>query len=173
MSKLIDSISLVLDFNSSHGDKTLKCSSMIAKVATQQLEVVSKQLNSGLNLDLNKYALSISYGSGYFPKVPWVGITPKGKKVSNSISVCICFSKQGLGVVCGAMFPEVKADGKYVTLNRNVAGGEYINLFGGGVRTNYTNKFVNPKDFYKGMIEEKELLQHVESSLKLMDDYSV
>ena len=171
MSDLTNSIPLILDFCSKNGGKSLKCSSMLAKVATEQLLVISKQIKSSLNLDLTKYDVSISYGSGYFPKIPWVAITPKGKKVSNSISVCICFSRKGEGVVCGAMFPEIKKRGKYLTVSRRVISDDFIALIGGSAKTIYTNKFVNPKDFYKDKIDEKELLLQIENSLKLMDDY--
>lgn len=109
MSDLIKYLNNILDFcSSNHNKKSIKCSSLQAKIATQHLLVISKHLKTKLNLDESKYDSSVSFGSGYFPKVPWVAITIKGKKVSNSLSVCICFEKEGLGFVAGAMFYEEK-----------------------------------------------------------------
>lgn len=146
---------------------------MRAKIATQQLQVAIKQIQTAISLDLDKYATSVSYGTGYFPKIPWVGITPKFFKVSNSISVCICFSKAGEGLVCGAMFSEVKTKGPCITKTRSLETDKYILLAGGNNRTNYTNKFVNPKDFYKDEINESDLLNHIKESLILMDEYKI
>lgn len=171
MSDLINSINLVLNFCRDNNTKKLKCSSMPAKLATQQLQVILKRVQTLLNLDIKKYDINISYGSGYFPKVPWVGITPKGKKVSNSISTCICFSRTGEGIVCGAMFPEIKKKGQFVTVNRNLNGESYISLLGGAARTIYTNKFVNPVDFYINKINENDLMSQLSVSLKILDDY--
>jgi hypothetical protein len=139
-----------------------------AKIATQHLLVISRNLKSKLNLDESKYDSSVSYGSGYFPKVPWVAITIKGKKVSNSLSVCICFAKEGHGFVAGAMFSEEKKEGKYRTITRE---NEFICLMGGSTRTNYTNKFVNPKEFYINKCDELDVLDHLKCSLKLLNEY--
>ena len=171
MSDLINSINLVLNFCKENNTKKLKCSSMPAKLATQQLQVIMKKTQTLLELNNKKYDINISYGSGYFPKVPWVGITPKAKKVSNSISVCICFSRVGEGIVCGSMFHEIKKTGMYRTVKRDLLSDPYISLLGGAARTVYTNKFINPKDFYINKIKEDELLAHLNESIKILDDY--
>ena len=169
MSDLIKYLNNVLDFcNSNHTKKSIKCSSLQAKIATQHLLVISKNLKTKLKLDESKYDSSVSFGSGYFPKVPWVAITIKGKKVSNSLSVCICFAKEGHGFVAGAMFSEEKKEGKYKTMTRE---NQFIDLLGGSSRTNYTNKFVNPKDFYINKFNEQDILDHLKSSLKLLNEY--
>jgi hypothetical protein len=169
MSDLIKYLNNILDFCSTHHNKkSVKCSSLQAKITTQHLLVISKQLKSKLNLDESKYDSSVSFGSGYFPKVPWVAITIKGTKVSNSLSVCICFAKEGVGFVAGAMFSEVKKEGKYKTMTRE---NQFIELIGGSTRSNYTNKFVNPKDFYTNKFNEQEVLDHLKSSLKLLNEY--
>jgi hypothetical protein len=169
MSDLIKYLDNVLEFcSSNYKKKSIKCSSLQAKIATQHLLVISKYIKSKLNLNELNYDFSVSYGSGYFPKVPWVAITVKGKKVSNSISVCICFAKEGHGFVVGAMFSEEKFDGKYKTVKRE---NEFISLEGGSSRTNYTNKFVNPKDFHKSKFSEQEVLEQLKFSLKLLNEY--
>lgn len=169
MSKLSASINLVLEACLNNGAKQIKCGSLSAQSATQQLLVVLKQLTSSLNLDKNKYDFSISYGSGYFPKIPWVAITPKGKKASNSISVCICFAKFGEGIVCGAMLPKLNNNTGLKTKNR--VGKNYIKLIA-TVGRSYNNKFLNPKDFYKDHISEKDLLEHIKESLKIINDHA-
>ena len=169
MSDLIKYLDNVLDFcSSNYKKKSIKCSSLQAKIATQHLLVISKYIQSKLKLDESKYDFSVSYGSGYFPKVPWVAITVKDKKVSNSISVCICFAKEGHGFVVGAMFSEEKTEGKYKTVKRE---NEFISLEGGSSRTNYTNKFINPKDFYKDKYNEQDVFDQLKLSLKLLNEY--
>ncbi len=169
MSDLIKYLNTILDFcSSNHNKKSIKCSSLQAKIATQHLLVISKHLKAKLNLDESKYDSSVSFGSGYFPKVPWVAITIKGKKVSNSLSVCICFAKEGIGFVAGAMFSEEKLEGKYKTITRE---NKFIDLMGGSSRTNYTNKFVNPKDFYRNEFDEQDVLDHLKSSLMLLNEF--
>lgn len=169
MSNLTKYLDNVLDFcSANHNKKSIKCSSLQAKIATQHLLVISKYLKTKLDLDESKYDSTVSFGSGYFPKVPWIAVTIKGKKVSNSLSVCICFAKDGLGFVAGAMFSEEKKEGKYKTVTRE---NDFIDLMGGSSRTNYTNKFVNPKDFYKDKFEEDMLLDHLKASINLLNDY--
>ena len=171
MSDLINSINLVLNFCKENNTKKLKCSSMPAKLATQQLQVIMKKVQTLIKLDNERYDINVSYGSGYFPKVPWVGITPRGKKVSNSISVCICFSRVGEGIVCGAMFNEMKKSGSFATVKRDLLEKPYITLLGGAARTVYTHKFINPKDFYANEIKEIELIAHLNDSIKILEDY--
>ena len=47
----------------------------------------------------------------------------------------------------------------------------YIALNGSNPRSTYTQKFVNPRDFYSEAISEDELLSHINKSITLMDVY--
>lgn len=81
----------------------LKTGSTESVIINKRLETIAKHLHS--DLDNVTFDYSFSKGSGTVPKAPWVAINLKGKKVSNSISFVICFSRTGDGLVLGLMSP--------------------------------------------------------------------
>jgi len=148
---------------------TLKASSIEAIKIKRFMRQLADDLVEQLQLDLNKYTVHISSGFGYFPKVPWIGITYKKQRVSQNISICLCFSKMGEGLVAGAMNPYPITSGKKTTIDRNHSEDKYISLIGGDRRTtNYDDKFFNPKDFYKNKIVIKDLIEHLQDSFKYL-----
>ena len=172
MSKVIKSIGLLLKFNSENAHKKpIKTGTTQAQLATQEIATATRHIAAILPPSVfEKYEIKFSYGAGCFPKVPWIAIVPKGKKVSNSISTCICFGKFGDGVVIGAMFPYPKKEGVYKTTdNRTIAG--RINIKGSSSGSNYNNKFINPKDFLSSKLDEAKLLKHIRSSIEIMNTY--
>ena len=144
----------------------IKSGSMTANVTVSSLLALARSIEKSIDLDLSIYSISVSYGAGFFPKVPWIAITRKGKTVSNSASVALCFAKTGEGFVCGAMFHKRKEDGLYQTINRS---GKHIILEGGSPKNNYTNKYFNPLDFYDGYTNAHELIAHIKSSIEFMN----
>jgi hypothetical protein len=138
---------LVLVTCSENANKKIKCGSLSARNATEQLLVVLRQIRSISSLDSSKYHITVSYGAGYFPKIPWVAITPVGRKVSNSVSVCICFAKYGEGIVFGTMLPRYKKNTKIERPKRIPK--DKIQLIATAGRS-YTNKFINPTELKKG-----------------------
>lgn len=108
---------------------------------------------------------TISWGSGYFPRIPWVGFHTKGKSVTNSLSVVICFSRDGNGVVCGLMVPAGRKS-RYKTIKRT-KNGPYLNVTG-STKTNYNDQFINPKEFYLNSLNQVEMLNHLEESLSFL-----
>ena len=148
---------------------TLKASAPEAFQIKDQMKIIVNGLVKQLQLDLNRYTVHISSGFGYFPKIPWIGITYKKQRVSQNISICLCFSKQGEGLVAGAMSPYPINTGKKTTIDRNKSEDKFISLIGGDRRTtNYDDKFFNPKDFYKNKIVLKELIEHLKDSFKYL-----
>jgi hypothetical protein len=172
MSVLIDNINAVLDFCAlNHDKKSIKCGSPLAIFATKHLEVISYQVLSLLKDVLGDHSVSISYGAGNFPKVPWVAITPKGMRVSNSDSVAIVFSERGLGIVAGAMTHSNKLSRKNSdTVKRSKEPEKYIILRAGNKKRDYNDKFYNPLDFFKNTFTEFDLINHLKDSLKLIDE---
>lgn len=116
----------------------------------------------------DKYAIFVSRGAGTFPKVPWVAIAPKGKKVSTSISTAICFARDGKGLVAGLMAPLNSGKGGYVLVNRTKQE-KFLDVNGSGTSTKYNNKFILPKDFFLEQFSEREFLAHLENSIKEMN----
>jgi len=148
---------------------TIKASAPEALQIKDLMKILAQGLVRQLQLDLNKYTVHISSGFGYFPKVPWIGITYKKQRVSQNISICLCFSKTGEGFVAGAMNPYPITSGKKTTIDRNQSEDKFISLIGGDRRTtNYDDKFFNPKDFYKNKIVLKELVEHLKDSFKYL-----
>lgn len=148
---------------------TLKASAPEALQIKMLMRSLQVDLVKLLQLDMNKYTVHIASGFGYFPKVPWIGITYKKQRVSQNISICLCFSKTGEGLVAGAMSPYPINSGKKTTVARSYSTGKYISLIGGDHRnTNYNDKFFNPKDFYKNKIILKELVDHLDYSFKYL-----
>ena len=172
MSKVIKSIGLLLRFNSENAHKKpIKTGTMQAQIATQEIATATRHITNALPPSVfEKYEIKFSYGAGCFPKVPWIAIVPKGEKVSNSISTCICFGKFGDGVVIGTMFPHPKQEGVYKTEGMRTIIGR-IDINGSSSGTKYNNKFVNPKDFLLSKLDEAELLKHILSSIEIMSTY--
>jgi hypothetical protein len=139
---------------------------MAANLTISSLLALSKSIEKSIHLDKSIYSISVSYGAGFFPKVPWIAITKKGRTVSNSASVALCFSKNGEGFICGAMFYKRKDNGLFQTIDRS---GKHIILEGGSPKSNYTNKYFNPVDFYEGHIKTEELITHIKTSIELMN----
>lgn len=144
----------------------LKSGSISAKVTVNHLLALSKAIKTAIELDTSLYSITVSYGAGFFPKVPWIGITNKGKRVSNSVSVTVCFSAYGDGLVCGAMLFKRKKKGIFQTIDRV---GDCITLEGGSTKSEYTNRYFNPKDFYTNNLRTNELIKHLRDSLELMN----
>lgn len=145
-----------------------------ARITKQDLRILSESLN----LDLSSHNFpnlcsSFSKGSGNFPRVPWIAFHIKNKSVSNSLSVVICFSKDGCGIVCGLMVPS-KLQSKLPTVNRiNIKSDKSIFLdVNGSPRSTYNNKFINPKDFYKSELSREALFNHLTESIRLLYFFS-
>lgn len=171
MADLTTLIKTVIDACVENSKKSaIKSGSMTAKMTVSHLLALSRTLEKSINLDTTLYSIAVSYGAGFFPKVPWIAITNKGKKVSNSVSVALCFSSKGEGFVCGAMFFKRKKKGKFQTTDRI---GEHISLEGGSTKSDYTNRYFNPKDFYTNNIKTNELVQHIQSSIAFMNEVHI
>lgn len=149
------------------GIKGIKTNSMQAQVATQQLLVVANNLKKLLpNEMFENHQLNISKGFGYFPTLPWIALLPNGKKISESISLFICFGNFGKGLVIGAAFPYKIDDGKFKTKIRNEKSEE-------SVKTKiYSDKFVNPIEFTIDDLSESEIIDHIKASFEILQEYN-
>jgi hypothetical protein len=168
MSELILSIKKFLTLiKPFQGIKGVKTNSMQAQVATQQLLVVAKNLKKLLPDEMfNNYQLKISKGYGYFPTLPWIALLPNGKKISESISLFICFGNFGKGLVIGAAFPYKIDEGKFKTKIRDEKSQE-------SVKTKiYSDKFVNPAEFIIEDMNEIEIIDHIKASFLLLQEYN-
>jgi len=137
-----------------------------ARACCNHLNIIKEQIFKLVASDkFSKLDSSISWGSGRFPRVPWVGFHLLGTKVSNSLSVVICFSRDGRGVVAGLMSAvALKSNIKTVVRDH---GDNFLNIDGSS-KTAYNNKFINPKEFYSENLKIKDLILHTSKSLDLL-----
>lgn len=163
------SIIEILKLCETNKDVTLKSSSDAAVKIKENLKSLKSTLTKNLNLDETKYTTHISLGFGYFPKIPWIGITKKNHRVSTQKSVCMCFSPNGEGFVAGAMSPFPIKTGHLKTIIRNKKTEKFISLKGGDSETSYNNKFFNPSDFYMESFQEDQLIKHIKESFKFLN----
>lgn len=110
-----------------------------------------------------------SKGASNFPNILHVSILPPEQKVSNGIYVVICFDKLGRGAVAGCAESKTHPRGLDVIVRKKSNKDELlIDVDGGKENTKYNNTFANPKEFFYNLIDDKELFDHLETSLNLV-----
>jgi len=159
----------ICNFARHHNDMpALKTGSTESIIINKRLETIIKYLHSDLDNDCFDYRFS--NGNGKVPKAPWIAITLKGKRVSNSISFVICFSRTGEGLVLGNMcassykFP-------VETVERTKINGsiliDYKDL------KKYDDRFINPIELKFEKISIEKIQKHKQKScLELIKKYS-
>lgn len=146
----------------------LKTSSTESVIINKRLETIARYLHA--DLDPQIFDFTSSKGSGKVPKAPWVAINLKGKKVSNSISFVICFSRTGEGVVLGLMSPS-QYKSTFETVKRTKIEGslliDYKDL------SKYDDRFINPIELRFDDISIEKITNHkVDSCLELINKFS-
>lgn len=116
----------------------------------------------------DRIALQVSKGKGYLPRILWFAITPKGRKVSNDMSVVVCFGFKGEGAVGGVMDSLSFPRGVAKTVNRTGHGQLLVDVNGGKQSNNYNNKFVNPVEFLEKGFSAEPFLRHMSQSVELL-----
>lgn len=110
-----------------------------------------------------------SRGASNFPNILHVSILPPEQKVSNGIYVVICFDKLGRGALAGCAESKTHPKGLDVITRKKSNKDELIiDVDGATENTKYNNTFANPKEFYYELIDDKELFDHLQASLKLV-----
>ena len=149
----------------------LKCGTLSARATIGELEALAEELKKNIQLsEHTKLQLksSISYGHGFFPKIPWLAFVTEGRKVSNSISVCLCFDRSGKGIVLGTMSYKQHIGQNYKTIYRSEDELTKVPLIKGSIHSNYGNKFFNPLTQSIDELSEKIIFEHIKNSIKLM-----
>lgn len=124
------------------------------------LEIVSSEAELELHFQYSK-------GQSNLPRVFWIAILPKGRKVSNHSSVAICFSPDGKGAVSGIMDSVSSPQGLASAVRRN-KGKMMIDLDSRGAK--YNNKFINPLELEKDSFDPDKFVKHLVSSVSLMKE---
>ena len=146
--------------------KPMVCGTARIRIICEHLNSIRTEIFSIIQKEsLPNLDSTISWGNGNFPRVPWVAFHVLGKKVSNSLSVAMCFSKDGRGVVIGLM----SATGLRVemeTIKRTSQ--EHFLDVSGSQKTSYNNKFINPKEFFSETLDIEDIISHISTSLDLL-----
>jgi putative restriction endonuclease len=136
------------------------------KVVIQSLDNIKEYLSlrfSGYK-DVD-FKFIASKGASIFPFVPYVVILPPGQKVSSGIYVVICFDKFGEGALVGCSESKTSPQG-LKTVKRTSRGKTLrINVNGPKSNTQYNDVYSNPKEFYRGISSDDNLIAHIEESL--------
>jgi hypothetical protein len=166
--KLVRRIRFVMDFCENYNNQsTILTSNPRAIIIQAALQEISDDIAKAI--DLKNFVASHSKGSGSFPRVPWIGISNLGKKVSNSLSVVTCFARDGRGIVCGLMSPvEFSVKARVVIRSTQK---EFLNIDGISSITRYNDKFINPVEFMRSGFSTEKYIQHINKSIELMSEF--
>lgn len=122
--------------------------------------------NFGKYRDID-FSVEVSQGQGFFPSVLHVCILPPNQKVSSGIYVGICFDILGRGALIGCMESVTHSKGLNTVIRKKNRTKLTIDVDGGRLTTKYNNSYGNPKEFYIGLEDDSELLNHIKLSLDI------
>ena len=166
--KIKDDIEAVLQFCNNYNKQNtpLVTGTARVRIVCQHLNKIRESILVALpHSKFPKLDSSISWGSGKLPRVPWIGFHVLGNRVSNSLSVVICFSKDGRGLVVGLMSATaLKTVLKTVIRDHNPG---FLDVSSSS-KTLYNNKFINPEEFFAGKFDPEDLVGHIEKSLDML-----
>lgn len=138
--------------------------------AIQALEGINRDLVYYIKKNFEPFIYDVSHSQGgpSLPRVTWVSVTPRRTRVSYSPSYTICFGRKGDGFVHGLMLPAAfnLHDVKPVIRTKMK---EYIDIDGTKVELKYNDRYINPVDVHSDLFDEKKLIEHMETSLNLLD----
>ena len=113
--------------------------------------------------------ITISKGQSNLPKIFWIGIVPSSRTVSTSVSVTICFGRNGEGVVAGLMLPSAGTLHNLETVKREPTD-ILVDVDGDKTGSQYNQLFINPKEFLLAEIKVEELIEHLNQSMQTLLD---
>lgn len=134
----------------------------------QYLEQLANALSKATNLSqYGNLQITYSKGQSNIPRVFWVGVVPNSRTVSTSVSVTICFGRNGEGIIGGLMIPRA---GIYHDLKPIIRSSSKItiNVDGDKAVTQYNDCFINPKEWITSEIEADSIISHLKGSLEML-----
>lgn len=119
-----------------------------SRIVCQRLNTIREWVLKSLPVDkYPKLDSSISWVVENFLEFLGLSFNFFGKKVSNSLSVVICFARDGRGMVVGLMSATaLKTDLKTVSRDKTI---DFLDVSSFS-KTRYNNKFINPEEFLAG-----------------------
>jgi len=160
----------ILDLCKSSKDRVIKPSNHAAVQILSQLNEIGDFIDNNIKYDKEKYQIKISRGAGFFPRNPWIAILRNGCNVSESLSVCLCFSKNGNGCVLGTMYFAKSHNKNFKTVERKKTNNDFIDISGSNLKTMHNNhKYINPMEIPYSDIDEKKIKAYYKKSIELLE----
>lgn len=109
-----------------------------------------------------------SRGKGFVPRVVWLSFTKTGYP-NSSLSVTLCFDKNGKGCVLGLMEAKERPTGRINLVIRKTA--ECIpdlDLDGPKQAGMFNNMYFNPMDFFIDNFCTDDFIKHFEDSIRML-----
>jgi hypothetical protein len=148
----------------------LSAGSATANITRRHLQTLAATLYDEMDPGtMEKLRTSVSRGASLFPRVPWLSFVPAGKKVSNSLSVTVCFSSDGNGFVGGVMVPAAGLQQRYETRQRRDSR-ILVSVDGPTGKPRYNSSFINPKEFLLESFDPADLIAHLQASVLLLKE---
>ena len=133
----------------------------------QYLEDLAKILMQRKSVASDNLEILISKGRGNIPKVFWISVVPRGFSPSDSLSVTICFGRNGDGIVAGLMVPKLGGFHNLKTVLRS--GDSIINIDGDKDAVKYNDCYINPIEIRIDDFSEDILLNHIDHSVSMLN----
>jgi len=153
-----------------NNQKSIPTNSQYAILARRLLERFAAELRVSLgDLAWRDLEITVSRGQAVLPRILWVAITQRGKRVSESTSIAVCFGRRGEGAVAGLIDTSpAKNRAGFTPVKRTKIGNIQVDVDGNKQATSYNDKFANPREFVFGALVGEDLLAHIEESFRLM-----
>jgi len=137
-------------------------------VIVQYLEQLANELGKATNLSqYSNFQITYSKGQSNIPRVFWVGVVPKSRTVSTSMSVTLCFGRSGEGIIGGLMIPRAGIHHGLKPVVRSKSN-IIVNVDGDKAGTQYNDCFINPKEWVADHIDADSITNHINASLELL-----
>ncbi len=136
-------------------------------IVVQYLEDIAKILIQRSSIKSENLEVRISKGRGNIPKIFWVSILPKGFSPADTLSVTICFGRNGEGIVAGLMVPKLGGFHDIDTVSRS--GENIINIDGDKDAVKYNDCFINPLEIRVVDFSEEKLFNHIDESIIMLN----
>lgn len=136
---------------------------------TKFAETIHAQLSSEMQ---SFFTYQISKGQSNIPKIIWVSLVPRGRSVSESASVTMCFGTSGEGSVAGIMDAVTYPQGLFKPTKRLIPGDDInlgVNIDGAKPNSKYNNKFFNPLEFLERDFDAFACMKHINDSVELLN----
>lgn len=148
--------------------RAIRSSDPEGRKALVALRKLSKEIESSIDSRyVEVFRTVVSKGQSNMPKVLFISIIPRGKKVYESMSVTVTFDTYGRGVLVGLMEAASLKRGWLPCTIRTPLSPSNFDVNGPKKTSHYNDKYINPREFQVETFEEDSFVEHLNESLAL------